>query len=304
MTNQTILSDNPLRDIFAALRPGQWTKNAIILAAFIFAYWDKDQPVDLVSSLFKIIPALAVFCIVSSAVYLLNDVKDIETDRNHPIKKMRPIASGKVSARTAITIAVLLIVIGGSASWILSTRFFSVLATYFLVQMVYTLAIKKVALVDVFVIACGFVLRAIAGAVVLDVEISPWLLLCTFLLALFLALCKRRHEKILLSDLDAEHRLSLDKYNTNLLNQLISIVSAATIVSYAIYTLWPNTVDKFGTSKLGFTIPFVMFGIFRYLDLVYRHNKGGRPEKILLTDIPLLVDIFLYGITVIAIFVL
>jgi len=304
MTVDMQSAGRPLRDIFTALRPGQWTKNAVILAAFIFAYWDNAQPLDLVSSLLKVVPALAVFCLVSSGVYLLNDLKDIDADRKHPLKKNRPIASARVSVRTAIVCAVTLIVVGGVVSWFLSAGLFSVIAAYFLIQIAYTLVLKNVALVDVFVIACGFALRAIAGAVVLDVEISPWLLLCTFLLALFLALCKRRHEKLLLSDLDTEHRVSLGKYDTGLLNQLISIVSAATIVVYAIYTLWPETVHKFGTTKLGFTIPFVMFGVFRYLDLVYRHEKGGRPEKILLTDLPLIINVLLYGIVVVAIFVL
>jgi len=174
-----------------------------------------------------------------------------------------------------------------------------VIGGYFILQIVYTAGLKKVALVDIFVIAAGFVLRALAGGVVLEgVVISPWLLLCTLLLALFLALCKRRHEKVILSDSGSDTRQSLEKYNQQLLDQLIAIVSAATIVSYSLYTLWPDTVEKFQTSKLGFTIPFVIFGIFRYLDLVYRHEKGDRPEHILLTDIPLLVDLLLYGLTV------
>jgi 4-hydroxybenzoate polyprenyltransferase len=159
---------------------------------------------------------------------------------------------------------------------------------------VYKVALKRVALVDVFVIALGFVLRAVAGAVVLAVAISPWLLLCAFLLALFLALCKRRHEKVLVSDTTV--RESLDAYNAHLLDLLISITAAATIVVYAIYTLSPETCQKFQTHGLGFTIPFVMFGIFRYLDLVYRHEKGERPEKILLTDIPILVNLALYAL--------
>ena len=294
--------NNSVVNLLLALRPTQWTKNAILLAAFIFGYWDQSQQVELVPSLMRIIPGLLLFCLASSSIYLLNDVRDIESDRAHPTKRFRPIAAGLVSIPLALISALFLFTIVVTGAWFLSTRFLAVVLAYIILQVVYSLLLKKVALVDVFVIAGGFVLRAIAGAVVTNVSISPWLLLCTFLLALFLALCKRRHEKLIMPDGDTEHRANLEQYDTQLLNQLIAIVSSATIFSYTLYTLWPETVAKFGTSMLGFTIPFVMFGIFRYLDLVYRHEKGGRPEKILLTDIPLLVDIFLYGATVIIIF--
>jgi 4-hydroxybenzoate polyprenyltransferase len=294
---------NSFVNLLRALRPTQWTKNAILLAAFIFGYWDKSQQVELIPSLMRIIPGLVLFCLASSSIYLLNDVRDIESDRAHPTKRFRPIAAGLVSIPAALITALVLFGAVMVGSWMLSPRFLAVVLTYISLQVVYSFLLKQVALVDVFVIAGGFVLRAIAGAVVTNVSISPWLLLCTFLLALFLALCKRRHEKMITQDNGDEHRAALEKYDTQLLNQLIAIVSSATIVSYALYTLWPETVEKFGTSMLGFTIPFVMFGIFRYLDLVYRHEKGGRPEKILLTDIPLLVDIFLYGLTVIVIFI-
>jgi 4-hydroxybenzoate polyprenyltransferase len=163
----------------------------------------------------------------------------------------------------------------------------------------YTFFIKHIALVDVFIIAAGFVLRAIAGAVALTVDISAWLLLCTFLLAMFLGLCKRRHEKIQMETTGQESRQSLDNYNEKLLDQLIGIMAAASIIAYALYTLSPETIQKFGTRKLGFTIPFVVFGLFRYLDLVYRHEKGDRPEKILLTDKPTLINIAIYALVVV-----
>jgi len=301
----TLVSQNsPAINLLRALRPNQWTKNGVILAAFVFGIWDKSQDVLFTESLMRIIPGILLFCLASSSIYLINDVRDIESDRVHPTKRYRPIAAGLVSKRTALITAAILLTFTAVCSWILSSHFFLVVTAYVFLQVVYTLFLKKVALVDVFVIAGGFVLRAIAGAVVINVYISEWLLLCTFLLALFLALCKRRHEKIVLEDNSAEQRVSLNKYDTQLLNQLIAIVSSATIVSYSIYTLWPDTVEKFGTTQLGLTIPFVMFGVFRYLDIVYRHEKGDRPEKILLTDIPLLVDIALYGITVITIFVI
>lgn len=296
--------NRPIVSLFLALRPNQWTKNGVLLAAFIFGYWDKSQQVALGPSLMRIIPGLLLFCLASSSVYLVNDVRDIANDRAHPTKRFRPIAAGRVSIPAALITALILLTFVVANAWMLAPRFLAVVVGYLVLQIVYSFILKQVALVDIFVIAGGFVLRAIAGAVVTDVTISPWLLLCTFLLALFLALCKRRHEKIVLADNDAESRASLSKYDTQLLNQLIAIVSSATIVSYALYTLWPETVEKFDTAMLGFTIPFVMFGIFRYLDLVYRHEKGDRPEKILLTDIPLLVDIALYGICVIVIFAL
>jgi len=240
---------------------------------------------------------------VSSGIYVLNDIRDREADRNHPTKKLRPIASGTVSVPQAWAVACLLLLGGLAGSWLLSCSFALVAGSYVAIQLVYTLWLKQIALVDILVIASGFVLRAIAGAVLFeDVTISPWLLLCTFLLALFLASCKRRQEKISLNEMTGEHRPSLRKYDEQLLDQLIAICSSATIVAYAIYTLWPGTVRKFGTAGLGFTIPFVVFGIFRYLDLAYRHNKGDRPEKVLLGDIPLLVNLFLYGVSLIVVF--
>jgi len=288
-------------DIIRTLRPNQWTKNVIVFAAFVFAFWDRSRTTHLdASACVDAVVAFVIFCAVSSGIYILNDIKDVKVDRTHPVKKNRPIAAGLIPLSLAWPLTLLLLAGGLLTSLYLPPSFTAVVAAYVLIQLVYSYGLKQVALVDVFVIATGFVLRAIAGAVALpDVTISPWLLLCTFLLALFLALCKRRHEKILLSD---EHRPSLEKYDKDLLDQLIAITSAASIVSYAIYTLWPKTVEKFGTHSLGFTIPFVVFGIFRYLDLVYRHEKGDRPEKILLTDIPLLVDIFLYAVSILLIF--
>jgi 4-hydroxybenzoate polyprenyltransferase len=280
-----------------ALRPKQWTKNAVVFAAFIFALGDRQQQVALADVWIPLKAAL-LFCIVSSGVYLINDLRDIEGDRAHPTKRLRPIAAGELPVPAAIGMAMVLLAAGLAGSALLSYPLFCVVAGYVALQLIYTFGLKKIALVDLFVIAAGFVLRALAGAVALDVTISPWLLLCTLLLALFLALCKRRHEKVVLNDTEGETRQSLKQYDERLLDQLIAVVSSATLVSYALYTLWPETVQKFGTAQLGFTIPFVIFGLFRYLDLVYRHEKGGQPEVILLTDIPLLVDIALYGLTV------
>ncbi len=193
--------------------------------------------------------------------------------------------------------------VGGlTAAWFITRNFFYVTLGYFIVQVIYTFGLKRVALVDIFIISAGFVMRALAGAVAINVRISEWLLLCTLLLSLFLALCKRRHELVVVNDEGGETRPSLRNYNEKVLDQLIAMVGASTMLSYALYTLWPETVERFGTKKLGFTIPFVIFGLFRYTDLVYRKELGGRPEQILLTDRTLLVSILLYVATVIAIF--
>jgi len=273
------------------------------MAAVFFAFWDKacTQQFDL-TAILKVILAAFIFCVVSSGIYILNDIKDIEADRTHPVKRLRPVAAGLIPIPTAWFMATILIFSGMASSLFLSRQFAQVIASYVAIQFIYSYGLKQVALLDVLVLASGFVLRAIAGAVALPgVTISPWLLLCTFLLALFLGLCKRRQEKIVFND---AHRQSLLNYDQHLLDLLVSITAAAVIVSYSIYTLWPGTVEKFGTHSLGFTIPFVIFGVFRYMELVYRHEKGDRPELVLLTDIPILVNMFLYTFVIIAIFFL
>lgn len=293
-----------LRALAMGLRPNQWTKNAIVLAALLFGYWDPQQQLEIGPGIVRALIATGLFCIASSGVYLINDIADRDADRHHPLKRHRPIASGRLPVATAWTAALVLLPTALLAAWILAPGYALVIAGYIAIQLVYSMGLKHVALLDVFVISAGFVLRAVGGALALSIEISAWLLLCAFFLALFLALCKRRHEKVNLNELGAKQRASLDHYDARLLDQLIAIISAATVVSYAIYTLSPDTESKFGTASLGLTIPFVIFGIFRYLDLVYRHDKGDRPEKILLTDLPILVNMALYGVAVILIFVL
>ncbi len=290
-----------LPDLVRALRPNQWTKNAVVLAAFFFALGDHNQTVSWLA-LGRAAAAAGVFCVLSSAIYLLNDIRDMEADRLHPVKRHRPIAAGRVPIPLAGLMSVVLLAVGAVAALRLTPGFAAVAGGYVLLQIAYTLFLKRVALVDVFVIALGFVFRAAAGGLALRVSISPWLLLCAFMLALFLALCKRRHEKLTLHEAAESHRASLEQYDRTLLDLLIAITAAATIVCYAIYTLWPDTIQKFGTSRLSLTIPFVMFGIFRYLDLVFRHESGGRPEKTLLSDLPLLVNLALYGATILAVF--
>jgi len=294
-----------VRSLLSALRVSQWTKNSVVLAAVFFALGDREQNIPWTTAA-MVIPAAILFCLASSGIYILNDIRDIESDRAHPTKRLRAIASGRMPVPAAWIFAFLFLGLGLGGALALQPLFAAVLAAYVALQLLYTLALKRIALADIMVIATGFVLRAVAGAVAIGVKISPWLLVCTFLLALFLATCKRRHEKVLMDDLGGGNatRDSLAGYDRLLLDQLVAIISAATIVCYAIYTLWPATVEKFGTSMLALTIPFVVFGMFRYLDLVYRHEKGDRPEKILLTDAPLLVAIALYGVSVLVIFAL
>lgn len=290
-----------LPPIFRAMRPKQWTKNTVVLAALVFASGDRSQPFDIASFWWEAVLAAVFFCLASSAIYLLNDIKDVDHDRAHPEKKYRPIASGELAVGAAAVCAVMLLAVSLGGSWYITPRLTGVIGLYLGLQFAYVYALKKVPLVDTFVIAIGFVLRALAGAVAIDVKISPWLLLCALLLAMFLALCKRRQE-MTQEEFDAsETRPSLSGYNEKVLDQLIAMIGSATLVCYALYTLWPDTVAKFGSHNLGFTLPFVMFGLFRYVTLVYHHQKGERPEQVLLTDPPLLVTVALYGIATIVI---
>ena len=283
------------------LRVKQWTKNAVVFAAFVFALGDRNQNLS-AWELWKVCLAALAFSLVSSAVYILNDLRDAPQDRLHPVKKNRPIASGAVATTPALGAAAVLLAAGLGGAGRLGADLLAVIGGYLVLQGFYTLWLKHIALVDVIVIATGFVLRALAGAVVIHVVISPWLLLCAMLLALFLGLCKRRHEKVNLAGQGT--RAALDAYDERLLDQLIAVTAAAALVCYSIYTLWPETVDKFGTPWLAATIPFVVFGLFRYMDIVYRQEKGDRPEQILLTDGPLMADVALYGLAVLGILLL
>jgi 4-hydroxybenzoate polyprenyltransferase len=289
-----------LRDILGLLRVPQWTKNGLVLAGYVFSLGDPAQhaaPHPLPTAL----AAALLFCLASSGVYILNDLRDVEADRVHPLKRHRPIARGAVSVRSARGIAALLSLaaLGGAAA--ISPAFTAALAAYLALQALYTFVLKHIALADVFTIAAGFLLRAVAGAIAIDVDFSPWLLLCTLMLALFLGFCKRRQELVALRDGSPTQRPALRQYNRAVLDQLISISAASTVVCYSLYTLWPGTVDKFGTRGLAATIPLVVFGIFRYVFLVYAREHGEQPEQVLLTDRPLLATIALYGAAVLCI---
>jgi 4-hydroxybenzoate polyprenyltransferase len=282
------------RALLETLRPQQWTKNGFIFAALIFSQsltrWDRCRQVAV---------ATLVFCAISSAAYILNDILDAPEDRHHPTKKLRPIASRRLSAPAAGIVGALLVAAGLTEAWRLNSSFFAIAVAYLALNTLYSTFLKRVALLDVFIVAAGFLFRVIAGGLVIRVAISPWLIVCTTLLALFIALSKRRHELVLLGDRASDHRAILAVYSPYFLDQLISIVTASTVVSYALYTLSPDVQAKFPGKRLEITIPLVLFGIFRYLHLVHHHDKGGNPTRVLFTDPVLLSVVLIWAATVI-----
>ncbi len=278
-----------LRAFGEAVRPRQWLKNGIVFAGIIFSHKLFDVRLALVS-----VAAFALFCALSSSVYLINDIGDIERDRRHPAKRLRPLASGRLTLGVAWAAAVIMGVAGLSLSFALRLEFGLAALGYYGLNLAYTYWFKHIAIVDVMSIAVGFVIRAAAGAEAIAVAMSPWLLVCTIFLALFLALSKRRHELLVLEAGAGDHRASLAHYSPYLLDQMIAVVTASTVISYALYTMSPETVEKFGTPDLVYTTPFVIFGIFRYLYLVHQRAEGGAPEKIPLGDLPMLINLLLW----------
>jgi 4-hydroxybenzoate polyprenyltransferase len=284
--------------VLRQLRVRQWTKNLVLFAGVVFSHHFTEVP-----ELFRALQGFAAFCLLASAIYVLNDLRDVEKDRIHPKKRTRPIPSGELSTRAAGLLLALLLAAGLALSSRLGNGFLLTAVIYCLLNLSYSLWLKRVVLLDVMVIAIGFVLRAVAGVQALTVpeEISPWLLICTLFLALFLAVCKRRQEWVLLAEQAGDHRETLSDYPPELVDQLIPVVTAATVIAYAIYTVSPGTIEKFGTDRLVYTIPFVVFGVFRYLFLVYRHQRGGSPSEVLLTDGPTLVNVLVWAAVVILI---
>jgi 4-hydroxybenzoate polyprenyltransferase len=237
--------------------------------------------------------------LISGAIYIFNDLRDREEDRAHPKKSQRPIAKGEISPSEAIVLFVVLAAVGLAAAFFLQRGFFLAALVYFLLQVAYSLKLKQVVILDIFVIAAGFVIRVVAGGLVIGVPISSWLLICTMLLALLLSMGKRRHELTLLEERAIEHRPILKEYSAYLLDQMIAVVTASTLIAYCLYTISPETVEKFGTSNLVWTAPFVLYGIFRYLYLVHLKGKGGSPEEFIIQDKPMLLNIVLWILAVI-----
>jgi 4-hydroxybenzoate polyprenyltransferase len=286
---------NP-RALFISLRPHQWTKNLLLFAPLALSK-HLFEPTPFLRSL----AAFALFCILSGVVYLVNDVADLERDRLHPSKRLRPIASGALAPRAALVSAVCLAVLSLASSLSLGRPFTLCALVYLILNLLYSFRLKEVVIVDAISVSLGFVVRAVAGAVAIGVVFSDWLLICTILLALFLTFCKRRQELTSLSGTAADHRKILSEYSPYLLDQMIAVVTASCLTAYAFYTTAPETVDKFKTNRLSWTLPFVLYGIFRYLYLVHQKEQGGSPSDVLLTDRPLLVAVGLWALAIVVI---
>ncbi len=285
--------------LLVSLRPEQWTKNAFVFAALLFGGADvTNAVVPSPVAILRTVAAFAVFCALSGVVYLVNDVMDRDADRCHPLKARRPIACGDLPIRTALVSAVVIVVAALAAAFWLGALFGLVSLGYVALLGAYSFRLKHIVILDAMTLAIGFVLRAVAGGVVIDVRISHWLLVCMILLALFLALSKRRHELVLLADGAIEHRRILGEYTPYLLDQMIGVVTASTLIAYIFYTISPETQQKFHTQWLGLTIPFPLYGIFRYLYLVHRKEGGGNPTAMLVNDRPLLICVALWVVVV------
>ena len=280
--------------LLKATRPKQWIKNLLVFAGFVFTLNERWRPFSptMWEFLARSAAAFVLFSLVSSSIYLLNDVVDVERDRQHPTKRNRPIASGALSPVVALVAAFVLMVGGLVLAGYLSKAFVAVLGGYVAMQLGYVFVFKNVPLLDVFILAIGFVLRAFAGTAVLGVAISPWLYTVTLLGSLFLALCKRRNELMLLEAGAGHHRKILKEYTTALLDSLISIVASSTIMAYSLYTFTSPTLPA--DHLMMATVPLVIFGLFRYLFLAHSKNSGGSPEEVFLTDRPLIVTVLLW----------
>jgi 4-hydroxybenzoate polyprenyltransferase len=283
--------NNVLQLLFIQLRPKQWSKNLLIFAALLFSF-EMINAITVLNTLLGFI----LFCLVSGCVYILNDFVDREADRNHPEKQNRPMASGALNPQLALTFGGILLTTALLASYLLNPLFTVLLIFYFALNVSYSLSLKHVVIIDIMIIAAGFVLRAIAGGLVIRAPLTPWFLICTLLLSLFLAIGKRRHELFLLVNDNGVHRKVLDKYSFTLLDQLNTIVTTATIISYSLFTFTSGR-----TVHLMWTIPLVIYGMFRYLYLIHIENKGGSPDRVLFEDKHILITVILYVISVVCI---
>ncbi len=285
-----------LRPLLQTLRPHQWTKNLVVFAALgLSKHLFEAQPLG------RSLLAFLIFCGLSGTVYVVNDLADVERDRLHPRKRLRPIASGALAPRRAAIFGAVLGLGSLAGAAFLSRGFLICAVLYLALNLLYSLRLKDVVIVDVLAVSLGFVLRAVAGAAAIPVQISDWLLICTILLALFLTLCKRRHELVSLSEGAADHRRILAEYSPYLLDQMISVVTASCVTAYAFYTTAAETREKFQTDRLTWTLPIVLYGIFRYLYLVHRKDQGGSPTDVLLTDRPLLLAVAVWALSIVAI---
>jgi len=282
-----------LADLLRTMRPNQWIKNVFVLAPLVFAH-KLTEP----TALGLEVAAFAVFCALSSSVYLLNDIVDRQQDRLHPTKRHRAIAAGRLGTGVAAVTAAVLAVAGLAGALLLGAPFAAIVAGYLVMNLLYSAGLKRIVILDVMLVAAGFLLRAWSGAVVIRVEMSHWLVLCTGLIALFLGFVKRRQEISELADAVAQRPI-LREYSLPFLDQMIAIVTASTVLAYSLYAFSPEVAEKLGTPWMGLTIPFVVFGIFRYLYLVHQRGEGQNPSSVVLRDAPLLATILLWGGTVV-----
>jgi 4-hydroxybenzoate polyprenyltransferase len=290
-----------LKALFISLRPKQWSKNVVIFVAFIITlnqYWQPFTP-QMYVMLTQATIAFVLFCVLSGCVYLLNDLADVEKDRLHPTKRLRPLPSGRLPVNLAIFVLVVLLSGALAGAYWLDRWFALIGLTYFLVNVGYSLLFKNWVIVDLFALSAGFVLRAFAGAVVIGVPISPWLYVVMQLGSLFLAINKRRNELVLLRDDAVNHRSVLGEYSLQLFDEMTAVVTSSLVMAYSLYTFSAENLPKNHSMML--TIPFVLYGIFRYLYLVHIKNQGGDPSELLVTDRPLLMAIILLGLSVLAV---
>ncbi|MBN1435516.1 MAG: decaprenyl-phosphate phosphoribosyltransferase [Sedimentisphaerales bacterium] len=281
-------NDNQIIALVALMRPRQWTKNVFVLAPLLFG-----RKLDDPTACWTTFAALACFCVISSAIYVFNDICDAQADRNHPVKKHRPIARSAVTIPTAAVFALVLAAISITAAWLLGPRFFFITALYTFIQILYSIILKHLVILDVMTIAAGFVLRILAGSVVISVPPSHWLILCTVFISFFLGFTKRRAE-LVANHSDEPTRAVLKHYSVEFLNQIIAMVTGVTIVCYALYTVDTRTLHEFGSRAMLLTLPSVMYGMFRYLYLIYHLNQGENPAKILSKDIPSILNALLW----------
>jgi 4-hydroxybenzoate polyprenyltransferase len=288
-------SASALSQIIRTMRIRQWTKNVFVLSPLLFSghLFDIDVVLHSIAGFF-------LFSMIASSVYVLNDIVDAEMDRTHPVKRLRPIASGTLSISVAGIVVATLVPITILAAWLVHPGFAMVLGVYFAMNVVYSYALKRAVIIDVMTIAASFVLRIVAGAVIIDVPISEWLLICTSLLALFLGFSKRRHEITVLEEDAHVHRPVLMEYSTYFLDQMISLVTASTLICYILYTVADETVARFGKELL-YTVPFVLYGLFRYYYLIHQKQTGGDPTTEFLSDKPLLLNVFLWATLIVVI---
>jgi len=283
-----------IKNYFKLLRVPQWIKNFFVFVPLVFSHhlFEKDY-------FLLVLAGFAIFCLVSSIVYVVNDVIDVELDKVHPVKKSRPVASGKITRGNALVTALVLLIIAGASLTVFNTGFAIAVISYFVLNVFYSFSFKHIVLLDIFSIAAGFMLRVVAGGLIINVPISSWLLLTTMFISLFLAVIKRQSElKLINEDTNSVTRKVLSSYSLEFTKQIETVTASGVIICYALYTVSARTVSIFGTENLIYTTPFVVFGIFRYMYLVYMNNKGENTTDIMLTDLPMILNILLYILAV------